>query len=424
MNNYILTGTYALKMYVYPPIYTVRNSKDLDILSSEEPEVVREKESTLVEQVSSLFKDLGVNHSIENCDPTRVDDSVMNTMLKYCIPVLFKGFYLNIPSISALYTLKCSHLGWDIHWDKTKWDVLQLGHLCDFNLIDELYDVLVTYWKTVNGSKDHLNLSKPKSEFFDDFVETQYDHDYLHELVAYPNPPMYTNCLKDGEEVLISKAKFDILSHESKVRMFREEIAVIAAERWLLNPKSDLTILQAYNAALKKTIVSLTKNWATDFIICNLKDFVILDIHYFLHLMQTLQPDRMNKMTKTQEKLLSDLQAILGEGFQDSIESLDMLAVGLADDDLYEINAGWNSKACNWEHDYRQKLLDSGAYEHTVQEGGGEGGTEYCYGVFKLNDTLYKVEWSYYSYDGYYTAGAFRGLTEVKPKQKTITVYE
>lgn len=62
------------------------------------------------------------------------------------------------------------------------------------------------------------------------------------------------------------------------------------------------------------------------------------------------------------------------------------------------------------------------SYEFIIQEGGGEG--EYCYGVFKFNDILYKCKWSYYSYEGYNYDGAFDTLMEVKEKQKTITIYE
>jgi hypothetical protein len=37
-------------------------------------------------------------------------------------------------------------------------------------------------------------------------------------------------------------------------------------------------------------------------------------------------------------------------------------------------------------------------YEHLEKEGGGEGGAEHCYGVFRLKDKIYKTEYSYYSH--------------------------
>lgn len=60
--------------------------------------------------------------------------------------------------------------------------------------------------------------------------------------------------------------------------------------------------------------------------------------------------------------------------------------------------------------------------ENVEQEGGGEGGGEYCYTVLKLGDKFYKVEYNYYSHQGYDTDRA--ALYEVTPKQQTITVYE
>lgn len=74
--------------------------------------------------------------------------------------------------------------------------------------------------------------------------------------------------------------------------------------------------------------------------------------------------------------------------------------------------------------DYVQANKDKYGYEHLKQEGGGEGGSEYCYGVFKLGGKIYKAEYSYYSYNGHEYDGIYDTLKEVKPVQKTITVYE
>ena len=96
---------------------------------------------------------------------------------------------------------------------------------------------------------------------------------------------MYTKCLKQGEEVLIDKSLFDKLTFEEQVRMFREEITVIAIERFLVNPntKGKYSWVQAYMMSLKKTITQLTKNWATDFIVLNLEHFVKPDYSMFKH---------------------------------------------------------------------------------------------------------------------------------------------
>ena len=169
----------------------------------------------------------------------------------------------------AVYTIKCSHLGWDNPmWEKHKQDILWLKSK-GFDIIPDLYEALIEFWKTDLGDKSFLSLNKDKKQFFTDNVVYKYDHDYLHELVAHPNRPVYEGCLKDNAEVLIDKAKFDMLPFDKQVRMFREEITVIACERWLLNDYwcGKISWYEAYIASLKKTITNLTKNWACDFIV-------------------------------------------------------------------------------------------------------------------------------------------------------------
>ena len=191
----------------------------------------------------------------------------------------------------TVYTIKCSHLGWsNPMWSKHKADILHLKHLgCKLN--KQLYYELVEFWKEELGSKDFLSLDKGKDDFFTDGVVYKYDHDWLHEQVAFPNRPVYEKCLVDGKNVLIDKAKFDKLSFEDQVRMFREEITVIAIERWMVNPKikRPLSWVMAYFRSVEKTITSLTKNWATDFLVLNLEHFVSPDYKYFKHTLEELK---------------------------------------------------------------------------------------------------------------------------------------
>ncbi len=70
------------------------------------------------------------------------------------------------------------------------------------------------------------------------------------------------------------------------------------------------------------------------------------------------------------------------------------------------------------------KILQEHGYRHIEQNGGGEGGSKHCYGVFKLGGKIYKAEYSYYSYSGHEYSGISDTLVEVEPKTKTVTVYE
>ena len=58
------------------------------------------------------------------------------------------------------------------------------------------------------------------------------------------------------------------------------------------------------------------------------------------------------------------------------------------------------------------------------QEGGGEGGSEYCYMIFSWKDKVYKIEYSYYSHYGHNFEDVESTIREVKPVEKVVTVYE
>ena len=340
----------------------------------------------------------------------------------------------------AIYTIKLSHAAYDIFWQKTKADILFLKE-SGCTLITELYTALLEYWKVEHGDKDFLSLNKTKEDFFTDNVTYVYDHDYLHELVAYPNRPVYESVLKDNHEVLIDREKFDKLPFESRVRMFREEVTVIAAERWLINPQwnGKLSWYRAYMLALQKTVTALTKGWATEFILFNLEHFVKPDYSYFKHLIETIEE---TKRMGTKVKDLSVFEELLKYAETDILECL---VYELAEGDVY-----WNFDFENevpypksGDKDYwrkvemwregllevdrlkKEKLESLGlGYNHLKQEGGGEGGGEYCHGVFELAGKIYKAEYSYYSHHGPEYYDILNTLQEVVPVEKTVVVYE
>lgn len=198
----------------------------------------------------------------------------------------------NVATLDSLYTIKCSHLGWDSpNWHKHKLDLLHMRHLgCVLN--QQLYTALLQIWKTKLGTKDFLSLNKSKQDFFTDNVTYVYDHDWLHQQVSYPQVPVYTHCLVDGADVLIDKQKFDLLPFKQQVCMFREEITVIAIERWLVHPNNKVSWVQAYMKALKKTITTLTKGWATEFLVMNLQHFIKPEYCYFKYTLNKIKDNK------------------------------------------------------------------------------------------------------------------------------------
>lgn len=82
----------------------------------------------------------------------------------------------------------------------------------------------------------------------------------------------------------------------------------------------------------------------------------------------------------------------------------------------------WNGEYDDWQKD-RDTFVKEIGYQHLEQEGGGEGGSEHCYGVFRLGDKIYRAEYSYYSYNGHEYDYIKDTLEEVEPQTKLITVY-
>lgn len=200
----------------------------------------------------------------------------------------FEGDYVATPNDA--YTIKISHLPWPIIWTKHMNDALFLKSrgAC---LNEPLYALLKEHWKEQHGTKTQLSLYKNKSEFFDDAVPKLYDHDYLHELVSYPNAPVYTTVLKGGHEVFTDQDKWLALSFDNKVAMLREEMCVIMCERWLLHDRirSKLNYAQAWRMSVEKTCTALTKGIYSAFICEHLEHFVLADKNETKHLFKILK---------------------------------------------------------------------------------------------------------------------------------------
>lgn len=92
--------------------------------------------------------------------PEKTDSNVFPTEILSLVPTM-NGY----ATPDAIYTIKCSHLVYDIFFDKHKLDVLYLkAKGC--KLIPELYEALIHYWPKIHGSKDFLSLSGDREDFF------------------------------------------------------------------------------------------------------------------------------------------------------------------------------------------------------------------------------------------------------------------
>ena len=180
-------------------------------------------------------------------------------------PILYKKYgegFNGVIYCNDLCTLKASHLCWNINWEKHMFDLqflLKKGCQIDVKLWRELYD----YWNDYHGKNKRSDLKMTKEDFFNNAVNyDENEHDFIHTIL---NPiPVYTKCLKDGEEVELDENKFYDLSHSDKLEFVREEIYVMAYERYRTSG-----FRRAYNMMLKKFIISHAPLFSIVFILEN-----------------------------------------------------------------------------------------------------------------------------------------------------------
>jgi len=178
-------------------------------------------------------------------------------------------------TLDELYTIKVSHAQWELNnntWEKHVYDIVQLkraGAVLDLQLHKLLYSV----WEDTHGVKV-MDLAQDKAEFFDDAVRRTYDHDSLHDSVAYGEHPIYTEVLKDGAEVDIDMKKLKALPLERFVDLIKEEIFVTALERVVVPKDYDVSPGAAYWWAFRRTATSLTKGWTARTILDNAELFL------------------------------------------------------------------------------------------------------------------------------------------------------
>lgn len=210
-----------------------REPKDLDVMT-QDPLMTREEEHYWIPEYEDLIE---ASSNKEYLDP------------------------------DLILTLKASHAGWNIHWQKTMYDILFLKRK-GLEINKPLYKKLTKAWTKVHGKKSAPLKGKTADEFFDDFVNRKYVHDDIHEAVAYYDAPLYTRILKNEGSVECSEEKFNELSLEDRVKLAKEEIFVTALERWVI-PNPRYSAGKAYQQSLRKFVTTMSSGWMTFFLVDN-----------------------------------------------------------------------------------------------------------------------------------------------------------
>lgn len=183
-----------------------------------------------------------------------------------------RGF-CNLYGLAIIYR---SHLHRDWNWDGhiAKYYRYIVPMLSSSDLVSMKDDpLLLERIKLTKQAYPQGNpkLNKSNMEFFDDPVAKVYDHDFLHELYAYEDRPMFEKLKRPEQFDLAWCAKdlWDELTLEQQLQCVAEETYVIATERFMVPNNWDFATKRAYYHALKKVCTTLTSGWFRDFAIDN-----------------------------------------------------------------------------------------------------------------------------------------------------------
>lgn len=188
--------------------------------------------------------------------------------------------YFQFATPDELYTIKVSHSFWDLHgtWNKHMHDILFLKSK-GAKLIPELYDSLYDIWCETHGKKK-AKLNVKAEEFFNKNVQRIYEHDSIHNSVAYYKEPLFNRILKDKEQVAVSQDKFKKLYKTDKLKLVREEVYATALERILIPKNYNYSPKLAYHLSLKNLITSYSKGWFPLWIVDNYNLLYKPDVDY------------------------------------------------------------------------------------------------------------------------------------------------
>lgn len=227
----LIVGSTAIKHW-YPDFK--REPKDLDLIDPETAKSSKDVERLWIPEFQDL---LDINNDEKYCDP------------------------------DILLTLKLSHLGWDILWEKHVADVEFLfskGCVPDQNL----YNYLVKGWIKKHGKKWASLKGKDSNTFFEDAVRRKYNHDSIHDAVAVYDKPLYESLLYEG--VSCSEKGFNLLSDQDKILLVKEEVWVTALERYIIPADFNCSFTSAYQKSLKKLATTMSSGWFKWFILSNI----------------------------------------------------------------------------------------------------------------------------------------------------------
>ncbi len=200
-------------------------------------------------------------------DPNMLDNYEFEYFTRNNETVNFNGHKLHVVTPIGLSIIKRSHLWRNLsfqkhitHYHKNMMGVIRQTYS---NTAEQLlqYRIKLTMQAFPQG---HPSLAKTVDEFFDDYVTKKYDHDYLHELVAFYEKPLYTRLQKDSTKAWCDKDLWYTLSLDDQTKCVAEEAYVIAIERFMVPKDWEYPSKHAFIKALDKVCTTLCSGWFRD----------------------------------------------------------------------------------------------------------------------------------------------------------------
>lgn len=186
-------------------------------------------------------------------------------------PVLIKWLETNKMSLDILFTLKLSHILWNIHWIKniedTKWFSKN-----GTQLIPELHVMLVEQWKVTKNKRRTPNFELNNANFFYDKVKRTIDHDDLHQICKFYDRPIFERLKFDLNKAKIEESLFNTLSHDDKIKVVLEEMFVLTLERRYDMVRTNCKV--ACFRTLRELVTRLLPEWLAVFTAMNFKEIM------------------------------------------------------------------------------------------------------------------------------------------------------
>lgn len=212
--------------------------------------------------------DIISDNEIEGCDAQSLSLVNNKEMLKYVsdsIVQLPDGSSAFVMSKLGLAIIKRSHLWRDLKFEAhiAQFFKQGLADCLSANMSNQvLHDLKERTKMTMQlYPQANPNLMQTKEDFFNDAVAKVYDHDYLHELYAHYDKPLYTQLLREEGKAWCEQSKWIALTHDDKIKCIQEEAYVIATERFLVRNNWNYPMKLAYLKSLGKICTTLCSGY-------------------------------------------------------------------------------------------------------------------------------------------------------------------